>query len=324
MFDIVLNPAGMESTYIRCLNTCFGHWGDHVLYQWCFERRIGDFKADLMMFKQGDTILAGSAVTYRKVMLGRTMVHVGVMTGSWTLPEARGRGCFTRIIEESVSLAAAKKAALLLAYVTESNASFRRLAGAGSALFPTHYLFSNAGTPVPESACAVEPVTEVREGVETIIVRLKERQAGFSHFTYTIPEWESQFLARPGDTEFLRIGSLGLAVVERKQNSDRIRMLSLTKESAFADCMKALLKRAGESRRDVFMFTTSSAWRDECLKLKMAHSPGFLTALAADEAALLKAFPGETALPDNLANEIYNPGGPWSIPPWDIQSGDRM
>ena len=277
-----------------------------------------------MMFKQGDTILAGSAVTYRKVMLGKTMVHVGIMTGSWTLPEARGQGCFTKIIEVSVSLAAAKKAALLLAYVTEDNASFRRLAGAGSALFPTHYLFSNAETPVPESACAVEPLTDILEGVETIFARLKVHQDGFCHFAYTIPEWESQFLARPGEMEFLRIGDAGLAVVEKKKNSDRILMLSLRKEIAFADCIKALLKRAGEKGRDLFLFTTSSAWRDECLKLGLAYSPGYLTALAADEGALLKAFPGETSLPDELANELYNPGGPWAIPPWDIQSGDRM
>jgi len=30
-FDIVLNPKGMESTYIDHLNLSFGHWGDAAL-----------------------------------------------------------------------------------------------------------------------------------------------------------------------------------------------------------------------------------------------------------------------------------------------------
>ncbi len=323
-FDIILNPKGMESTYIDYLNLSFGHWGDAALYRWCFNRRIGDLNADIMIFKQDEKVIAGSAVTYRKVLLGKSIINVGIMTGSWTLPEARGQGCFTKIIEESLSLASRKGAALLIAFLTQSNASFRRLANAGSSLFPTHYLFSGQNTPVPESGHVLSPVSDMRKGIETIFETLRKRQDGFAHFVYTVKEWESQFLERPGEIELLRIDDIGLAIVEKKGDFDRVLLLSLKEERAFSDCIKALLRRALENGRKLFLFTTSTFWKDECLKLGLGHSPGYLTALVADENELIKIYPGVSSLPENIANEFYEPVSPWYIGSWDIQSGDRM
>jgi hypothetical protein len=323
-FDVVLNPKGMESTYIDHLNLSFGHWGDAALYKWCFDRRIGDLKADIMIFKQDKRCIAGSAVTYRKALLGKSVINIGIMTGSWTVPEARGQGCFTKIIEESLSLASHKGAGLLIAFLTESNASFRRLANAGSSLFPTHYLFSDQNTPVPESGHAISPVSDIKKGIETIFENLRKRQDGLAHFTYTLKEWESQFWERPGKMELLRIDDIGSAIIEKNGVFDRVLFLSLEEERAFTDCIKALLKRALENGRKLFLFTTSTIWKDECLKLGFGRAPGYLTALAADETALMKVYPGASSLPANIVHEFYEPVSPWYIGSWDIQSGDRM
>jgi hypothetical protein len=323
-FDIILNPKGMESTYIDHLNLSFGHWGDAALYKWCFDRQVGDLKADIMIFKQDEKIIAGSAVTYRKALLGKSVINIGIMTGSWTVPEARGQGCFAKIIEESLSLASDKEAGLLIAFLTESNASFRRLAAAGSSLFPTHYLFSNENSAIPESGHVVSPVSDTKKGIETIFGNLRKHQDGPAHFTYTLKEWASQFWERPGEMELLHIGDIGLAIIEKKGDFDRILFLSLKEEHAFTDCIKALLRRALENGQKLFLFTTSTFWKDECLKLGFGHAPGYLTALVADENALMRIFPGVSCLPANIVHEFYKSGSPWYIGSWDIQSGDRM
>jgi hypothetical protein len=323
-FDILLNPKGMESIYIEHLNISFGHWGDAAFYKWCFDRQIGDHKADIMIFKQDEKIIAGSAITYRKAWLGKSVINIGIMTGSWTVPEARGQGCFTKIIEESLSLASHKGAGLLIAFLTESNASFRRLANAGSSLFPTHYLFSDQNTPVPESHHVISAVSDIKKAIETIFENLRKHQCGLAHFTYTLKEWESQFWERPGEMELLRIDDIGLAIIEKKGDFDRLLLLSLEEERVFTDCIRALLRRALENGKKLFLFTTSTFWKDECLKLGFGGAPGYLTALVADENELIKIYPGATSLTEKIAHEFYKPVSPWHIGSWDIQSGDRM
>lgn len=325
MIDIVINPKGIETTYIEYLNYCFGHWGSTDMYKWCFDRQVGDLKADIMILKKNGKIVAGSAVTCRKVLLANnSMINVGIMTGSWTLPVARRQGCFTQIIKESVALASGKGAALVLAFVTENNASFRPLVDTGSALFPTHYLFSGDNTPIPASDYIVSPVLDIRKGVETIFERLKKYQAGLARFTYTQTEWQSQFLDRPCEIEFLCVNDTCLAIIEKKGDFDRVLFLSLNEGTTFGDCIRALLKRALNNRRKLFLFTTSKFWRDECVKLGFEHSPGYLTALVANANELVKAYPGVSGLAKNIDNKLYEPDNPWYIGSWDIQSGDRM
>ena len=179
-----------------------------------------------------------------RLLLGKSVINIGIMTGSWTVPEARGQGCFTKIIEESLSLASDKGAGLLIAFLTESNASFRRLAGAGSSLFPTHYLFSNQNTPIPESGHVVSPVSDIKKGIETIFDNLRKHQDGLAHFTYTLKEWASQFWERPGEMELLHIGDIGLAIIERKEILTGFLFLSLKDEHAFTGLYQDPLKKS--------------------------------------------------------------------------------
>lgn len=325
MIDIIINPKGIESIYIECLNYCFGDWGGTNVYKWCFNCQVGDLKADIMILKKDGKIIAGSAVTYRKVLFANSsMINVGIMTGSWTLPDARGQGCFTKIIKESVALASSKDAALLLAFMTKNNASFRRLVDSGSLLFPTHYLFSSDDTPIPESDLVISPVLDIRKGVETIFERFIRYQIGFAHFIYTPKEWQSQFFNRPGEIEFLCINNIGLAVIEKKENFDRVLFMSLGEGITFKKFIKALLKRALNNRRKLFLFTTSPLWKDECVELGFNYSPGYLTALVANEKKLVKAFPGVSCLVKNIGNKIYKVSSRYYMGLWDIQSGDRM
>jgi hypothetical protein len=212
----------------------------------------------------------------------------------------------------------------VLAFVTENNASFRRLVDADSSLFPTHYLFSGGNTTIPESNHILSPVLDISKGIETILERLRKYQTGTAHFTYTLKEWQSQFLDRPGEIEFLSVNDTSLAIIEKKGDFDRVLILSLNEGITFGNCIKALLKRALNNRRKLFLFTTSKFLKDECVTLGFEHSPGYLTTLVANEKELLRAYPSVSGHPKNIANKLYEPNSRWYIGSWDVQSGDRM
>ena len=90
MITVHVNPPAIQDEYLRCLNTVFGNWGDAEKYFWYFQRKTSFPDPDLMVLKERDRTLAGSAVSYRQIRFpnGGDAV-IGIMTGSWTLPEAR-------------------------------------------------------------------------------------------------------------------------------------------------------------------------------------------------------------------------------------------
>lgn len=321
---LLVNPQGIETAYLHGLNTSFQQWGDRDALRWVVERRVGDLSADLLTLEDEGGLLAGSAVTYRPALLRNTRVNVGIMTGSWTSPEARGRGCFARMIEASVELAKGKGAALLLAFVTESNASYRGLRRAGPALFPTHYLVSGEETAAPEPGLAATPVGPDDPQVEAILARRTSPRIGGAHLAYDVAELRAQILGRAGHIEVLLIADRGAAVIETKGDLDRVLLVLPASPDAFADCARALLRRAQEHRRRLFLFTTSPDWRDTCAALGMKASPGWLTALVASEQALVRVFPGASQLPADTCIQLCDPSSPWYVGPWDIQSGERM
>src|SRR3989442_4864180 len=140
----------MEGEYLECLNLCYGNWGDRRQYDWYFRRKPAYPDPDLIVLKIDGHTAAGSAVSYRRVVLPNdSEVDVGIMTGAWTLPQFRGRGCFARIIEESLRLTVMKGGALLLGFTTEEKGSFRQLAKAGSVLFSSSYFLSTLQTRLP-------------------------------------------------------------------------------------------------------------------------------------------------------------------------------
>jgi hypothetical protein len=325
MIDVLINPPDIKSLYIDCINRCFEDWGGVEYYNWCFNRQVGTYKPDIMILKNNGDILAGSGVSYRKVLTANnSLIIVGIMTGSWTLPIARGQGCFTRIIEESRLLTSEKGGIFLLAFVTEDNASFRRLKNAGSSLYPTNYLFSTEKTPIPKSDYSTSTVTDIDNIIKLILKRLKKDQRGTTHFVYDRELWKSQFVKRPGLLEFLTINDTNYALIEKKGINDRLLFLSLEKQEFFDECIKALLQHTLHEKRKLFLFSTSDFWKDTCIKMDLGFSQGFLTTLIANEKEFKKACPGIRESATVIGSRVYDSDINCGIAPWDIQTGDRM
>ncbi len=322
--EVVINPAGYEETYLEYLNRCFDDWGGTGMYRWCFERSVGGLEADIMVLKKNGVILGGSAVTYRKALIRSVPVDVAIMTGSWTLPESRRKGCFTRIINESLGLAKNKGAAFLLAFVTNRNASLNRLAGEGAALFPTHYLVSGENALPQEAKLEISAVRDVEGAVAEMYRAVEANMNDRPRFMYTLEEWRSQFIDRPEEIELISIGGACLAVIEKKNNFDRV--LALTHDAAlpFEEVLKALLKRTLNDGRRLFLFTTSTAWKDSAVKLGFDHIPGYLTTLVPDEKMLMSVYGAAAENERALTGGLYDPGSKWYLGNWDLVTGDRM
>jgi len=201
------------SHYLASLNQCFPGWGGERMFEWAFRG------ADFLMDESGD---AGSALTHRNVALAgeSTTIRVAIMTGSWTLPAARGRGLFSRMIDRSQEVARTRDARLLLAFVTTTNSSCGRLAAAGASMIPTFYCNGSLSRPIQTPR--LEPA---------------------ARFVYSDEEWRRQFLERPVSTRLITSDSWS-AVIE--DTDDRRRVHSI--EGDFDAAVPAL----GE----FFCFTT--------------------------------------------------------------------
>src|SRR5688572_30604053 len=110
------------------------------MFDWCFRRVMAGHRADLLEVRDGARLAAGSAVTYRNVHLATgELVRAGIMTASFTMPFARGQKRLLQLIERSLTVSQERGCSMLLAFVTETNASRRRLQSAGATLVPSFY-----------------------------------------------------------------------------------------------------------------------------------------------------------------------------------------
>jgi ribosomal protein S18 acetylase RimI-like enzyme len=206
MNTVILNPENYKNTYLEYLNQCFPNWGNTTTYDWIFERTVGQKQSDILIIKdENNQVIAGSAVTYRVLKTTNgSQVDFGIMTGSWTLPEARGKGCFSQMIEESKRICFAKEVPFLTAFVTESNASYRRLRDAGFYCKTADNVFSNDTFFVANADFST---------LETVAVDLKllfEKHTNFSSnnngFLYNKVAFEGQFIKRLTPTECIKVG----------------------------------------------------------------------------------------------------------------------
>lgn len=187
--------------YLEGANRAFGAWGDEAMFAWVF--RDG---ADLLFVEEGGRVIAAAGITRRTLGTGQTLA---IMTGAWTDPAARGRGAFTRMVEEICAIAR-ERGDVFLGFVRAKNASRRVLERMGAALHPTFYCRSTTiSTPVA-SLHAVDPDPDLF----------------LSSFVYTPAEWRVQFLERPN----ARIECMGVdgraAVVESTAEYDRVHAVS--------------------------------------------------------------------------------------------------
>ena len=293
--NVTFNPPEFEDDYVAALNECFGHWGDASLYDWAFRRTAGSHASDLMIVHDDNgELLAGSAVSYRRVAGPEYSFEAGIMTGSWTLPPARGQGCFTRIVEESRLIAGERGCDVLLAFVTWDNASRRRLEEAGSRMVPSRYVF----TPNAEQAWDGEPLPCVRtSATENELWRtLEHSRKGAFHFAYPgAGDFVGQLLRRPDPVETYEVGG-AVVLLEVTENTDRVAAVALRGESQ-SGVLHSLAARAHDRGRRFFAFTMG-----EPDFAALDTKEGFLTILPTPRCAL----PVE------------------ELTQWHIDSGDRM
>jgi hypothetical protein len=245
-----LHTRAEEEQYLEALNVCFPGWGDRRMFDWCFSRTVAGLKPDLLQLVSDVGVIAGSAVTYRRVRLpGHTAVIAGMMTGSWTLPAARGGGAFTTLIEASVDAASAHGSALLLAFVTATNPSRRRLEGAGAHLLPTFYCCSSAAR--GDANILLEELPD-----ETNLADAQFTEAAGARFVYTREEWTGQFRDRPNEVRVVGRPGNWIALVERVAGFDRV--LAIQADGAWwMPAIDALTARAARADRQLFIFTAS-------------------------------------------------------------------
>jgi hypothetical protein len=346
--------ADAEDRYLEALNRCFPAWGGREMFDWCFKRESAGLRPDLMTLHAGGGAVAGTANTYGRIRLPLCLTLVaGIMTGSWTLPESRGLGAFTRLIGESRDLAASRGAGLLLAFVTRTNGSTGRLRDAGAALFPTWYCRTpeewrqEAGSHASDAANEIDGMNG---GRGTPPVR----------FVYDDEEWRDQFILRPDGIMREQNDSPDRsdrparpgwhALIERTPQFDRV--LSLTdspsdsrgapEDVAWPDAIPALATRAAAANRRLFCFTSMPHRAAQLRERGFEIIDGYLTALIANEAVLraaLEAVPPRTPqaqeTPRTLASQaltsqaltsqtLADPASPWFLGEWFVNNGDRM
>lgn len=151
----LLNPPGVEPAYLEALQRNFGGWGGEAEFFWWFRRDVGAPRADLLVLVEGgDTLVAGTAVSYRRLGMGGGCEELaGVMTGAWTASQYRRRGCFSELIERAREVAGGRGAAMLLAFASADPASREALARASFAETDTWHLAGEAqGRPADRRA----------------------------------------------------------------------------------------------------------------------------------------------------------------------------
>ncbi len=323
--EVDVNPQGLDDKYLRCLNTSFPHWGEEYVFKWAFCRALPpDPLPDRFLLREEGNLLAGSAVSYRTLSLPNgSAIRVGIMTGSWTLEAARGRGCFSRVIQESIRITREREGALLLAFVTHDNPSCRQLQRAGAAMFPTSYLIAN-----PEDTSEI--ADSVAEIGDADLKRAVDHWAGAkkdqSSFRYSSFEtWKSQFVDRPWETKVVGDASGAFAVIERHAETDRINALGAPSKAREIAFLHDLRTRASLEGRKLFAFSTdgelAAGWRNRGL----IEKPGFLTAIVTDSRRLGDALGVVGSSGDSLENQLLaDCSGQWSLGRWNLQSGDRM
>jgi hypothetical protein len=142
----MLNPSGVEPAYLEALQRNFGGWGGEGEFMWWFRRKVGAPEADLLVLVEGgDTLVAGTAVSYRQLDLGSGRIaQVGCITGAWTGPQYRRKGCFKELIERAREVAGKRGASMLLAFATNDPSSHDALARVSFAEAETWHLAGEA------------------------------------------------------------------------------------------------------------------------------------------------------------------------------------
>ena len=320
-----INPQGIEAEHLRALNLCFGDWGDRRQYDWYFKRQTSYPETDVIVLHVDGQLAAGSAVSYRRVALPNGQeVGVGIVSGSWTLPQFRRRGCLTQIISQSATLTAQKGGALLLAFMTDDNPSARTLARAGAAMIPSYYLRSTAETRLPQETHALSRLAKSDDVIETMFARLQESSNNYARFVYPqTRDFCAQFVERAGPTEVLTDGRDNFGIVEAKADTDILHLcLGSAAEEAGA-CLASFLKHALGRGRQLLFYSTRPDLARAGAKLGLKIKAGYLTVLNTDPSCVQHASVLPTPLARPASYMFAKANSSSFLADWNVHGGDR-
>jgi GNAT superfamily N-acetyltransferase len=304
---ILVNPEGLDAeTGPEFLTRCFGTPWTARLYRWYLQRAFGGETPDRLILMDGARAVAGCGLVFRQLRVQDGEVYrVGIVVAACTLPSARGRGCYARVLEAAVERSAARGCVALLGFVTADNATGRGLARLGAAAIPSAYLVSR-----DRAGPAGGGLLKLRDAKVTddwpVRAAARARAAG-APACFHYPEtnaWASQLLDRPHGVECLRVGASCRAVIEPVGDTDRLQWLDGDERERTA-AVRALAARAQARRRKFFMYSTCPHEAAAARRLGLAARCGYLMALAvqAGRAGTVRDWPGMS---------------------WRVQSGDRM
>ncbi|WP_396176873.1 GNAT family N-acetyltransferase [Flavobacterium sp.] len=221
MNKVLINPENYKSKYIEYLNLCFPNWGSDTQYNWAFERKIGKHHSDILLLaNEEDEIIAGSGLSFRMIKTNDGVIHdIAIFTGSWTLPNARGRGCFTQIIELFEQICIEKNVPFLTAFVTESNGSYRRFVDLNYYCLEANNILSNE-TPF-ENVPLFEIVFLEKKQSLDLFESFTNNAKNKTVFHYDKEEWLGQYVNRTNDTSVISIDD-NYFLVEENESTFRI------------------------------------------------------------------------------------------------------
>src|SRR5262245_20675574 len=119
MIAVERNAAGVDDEYLAGLSTCFpGAWNEPS-YRWYLGRPFRGRHPDKLTAHDGNSVVAGLGVNYRRVRSSTGAFHdVAILTAAWTLPLYRGRGCYSRLLDAAIEVAAKNACAAAVAFAT--------------------------------------------------------------------------------------------------------------------------------------------------------------------------------------------------------------
>jgi len=277
-----------QKSYLNYLNQVFPHWGNNDVFKWHYKNEIFKTPTDIFVLTETNSgkneIAAGSTVVYREMDIDqKTEIKIGIMSGSWTLPEYRGKGFFTKTIEKSLELTRIKNADALCAFVTEANASSRRLIAAGSIVIPTFYIFyEKKNSEHNVDIYGVEKMNISNIVLKRLFYSYQQYKKNKLCFSYDFNSFVEQFINRPQNIYLLKIKER-LFIIE--ENADTIKVLFAEKNQNekpknFTEDLLCLgLWASGNCNRKLYYFTTNEYEKELLLVMNFNVLGGYFTIL---------------------------------------------
>ncbi|HTY48100.1 MAG TPA: GNAT family N-acetyltransferase [Steroidobacteraceae bacterium] len=305
--SLLVNPEAADAQagpgfLTRCFAT---RWTD-VMYRWYLRRSFAGEAPDRLILTEAGRAVAGCGLVYRLLRTPEGAVEpVSVVVAACTLPSARGRGCYARVLQAAIDRSARRGCTALLGFVTADNATGRGLRRLGAATIASAYIASG-GRPGPASAARLRlegaRASDGWRARAAAHLRSDPLQAGF-HYP-DASAWRAQMLERPHPVQSLRIGATCRAIVECVGDTDRLQWLDGDPRERLA-AIRAVAAHARRRGRRFFMYSTRPGDVAGARSLGLAVRPGYMMALALRTCDVPRV-------------------QAWATMSWHVQSGDRM